>query len=118
MLARLHAEVDALQGLDLTGAGQRTAAGGLLARAWSGCAAGCPSFEHALVQEVEARGLPQERGARTVAQYLRGLLRLDPAEAHARVGAAHAAARRRSLAGELLPAKYEPVAAAQADGSI
>jgi hypothetical protein len=116
VLARMHAELDGLQALDLTGCSSEE-----LEAYWrekERLARRLPSLDHALVQEVGARGLPQERGVRTAAQYVRGLLRLDPTEAHGRVKAAEAAARRRALTGELLPAKFEAVAAAQQAGSI
>src|SRR6478672_3105631 len=116
VLSRAHAVVDELQGLDLTGYGteQREAYWRELER----LRCRIPSLEHPLVQEAEASGTLQERGARTVKQYLRWLLRLDPYEAHGRVEAAHAAARRRALTGQMLPAQYEAVAAAQDGGSI
>ena len=46
-----------------------------------------PTLDHALVLDAERRGLPQAHQVRGTGQLLRGLLRLDPAEAHGRVRA-------------------------------
>jgi Domain of unknown function (DUF222) len=73
---------------------------------------------HAQVLEIERRGLPAAQQIRTLGQFLRGLLRLDPGEAAGRVRAAEAAGARRALTGELLAPIYPAVAAAQADGEI
>jgi hypothetical protein len=74
--------------------------------------------DHAFVLEVEARALPSEVFVRSPAQFLRGLLRLDPHEANQRVQAAHAFGSRRAMTGEPLPAVFPEVAAAQAAGEI
>lgn len=116
VLARAHAALDELQGLDLTGCSDEQLLE--VMRAQERLRRRMPVFEHATVQEAEARGLPEQFRARTMRSFLRGLLRLDPGEAHGRVQAAEAAARRRSFTGELLPAKYAAVAAAQEQGSI
>ena len=55
---------------------------------------------------------------RRTGQWLRGLLRIDPGEAAGRVKAAHAFGRRRAMTGDLLPAPFAHVAAAQAAGEI
>ncbi len=94
VLARAHALVDELACLDLTGCTDEALEG--YWREKERLARRLPSLDHALVQEVETRGLPYERAVRTTAQYLRWLLRLEPTEAHGRVQAAQAAARRRS----------------------
>jgi hypothetical protein len=76
-----------------------------------------PSLDHRFISEAERRGLPAASCVKTVA-FLRGLLRLDPREAGARVRAAHAGAPRRALTGEPLPAEFPQVAAAQEAGEI
>ncbi len=53
-----------------------------------------------------------------MAALLRGLLRLDPAEAAARVRAAEVAGPRRTLTGDPMPAICPTVAAAQAAGDV
>src|SRR5579875_493070 len=77
-----------------------------------------PTVEARLLHEAEARGLPAAAGCRTTVPFLRGLLRLTPAEAHARVRAADAIGDRRMVTGEVLPPIYPVVAEAQASGSI
>src|SRR5579875_1974009 len=77
-----------------------------------------PTVEARLLHEAEARGLPAAAGCRTTVPFLRGLLRLTPAEAHARVEAADATRPRRAVTGQVLPPIYPVVAEAQASGSI
>lgn len=72
---------------------------------------------YALIAEADIRALPTTLGARSMTALLRGLLRIDPAEAHSRVQAA-AAAGPRQHAGQVLEPVFAQVAAAQADGSI
>jgi hypothetical protein len=75
-------------------------------------------IDHAAIAEVEARSLPAKHAVRTTGGFLRMLLHVDPAEAAARVRAAHAAGPRRAVTGEPLPALYPAVADAQAAGRI
>lgn len=77
-----------------------------------------PAVEARLVLEAETRNLPGEAGCRSTGQFLRGLLRVDSSEAHARVESAYAIGERRTVTGEPLPPAYPAVAAAQAVGSI
>src|SRR5579885_1982720 len=72
------------------------------------------SEEHALIAEVEQRGIAQARGMRSTAVLANRLLRITPAEARARVSAAADLGPRRGLTGEELPPIYPLVAAAQA----
>lgn len=94
-LARAHAVLDALAGLDLTGLADDE----LLAygREKERLRRRLAASDHAFVLEVEARALPSAVFVRSPGSFLRGLLRLDPHEAHQRVQAAHAAGRRRAL---------------------
>lgn len=115
-LATAHAALDELHRSDLTGCSDDELLA--LMREHERLRRRMPTFEHASIQEVGDRGLAEQCQTRSMRAFLRGLLRLDPGEAHGRVEACTATARRRSLAGELLPAKYEAVAAAQESGSI
>lgn len=76
------------------------------------------SVDHALIAEVETRGLARERGAGSSTALLVDLLRISPREAHARVGAAARLAPRRGLSGEPMPPEYPQTAFAQAAGTI
>jgi hypothetical protein len=115
-LSRAHAAVEELQGLDLTGLDDEA----LLAywRELERLRRRLPSLDHALVREGAGRGLVESLSVRSMPQLLRGLLRLDPGEASARVRAAEAAGPRRALTGQPLPAIFPAVAAAQAQGLI
>jgi hypothetical protein len=73
--------------------------------------------DHVFIGEVQRRGLPAANSVRMI-PFLRGLLRLDPREASARVRAAEAAGPRRALTGEPLPPAFAQVAAAEAAGEI
>jgi hypothetical protein len=75
-------------------------------------------IDHALFQEVQARHLAWTCGAKSITLLARHVLRISTAEASARVKAAEALGRRRSLTGELLAPIYAKVAAAQANGSV
>ncbi|SHG46847.1 protein of unknown function, partial [Jatrophihabitans endophyticus] len=76
------------------------------------------AMEHRLIAEAERRGLPFTCGAKNTAAFVRGLLRVHPREAVARVRAADAAAGRTTLTGETVPAPFPRVAAAQTEGTI
>jgi Domain of unknown function (DUF222) len=115
-LARSHVEVDALLARDLTGDSDDA-----LLESWrelERLRRRLAAVEHAFVLEAEARGLPHSSGCRNTATFLRGLLRLDPAEAAGRLRAAEAAGPRRSMTGESLAPAYPVVAAAQASGAL
>jgi hypothetical protein len=116
VLARLSAVVDELVGLDLS-----ACAGPQVLRLLQGLEAQTRRLavaDHGLLAEADRRGLADERGCRSTAVMLAGLLRLSPHEAAARVEAATRLAPRVSLTGEPMPAEYPQTAAAQADGAI
>ena len=70
------------------------------------------------MHEAQRRGLAFEHGARDEAAFVRGLLRVHPREAVARVRAAAAAGPQLTLTGETVPAPYEHVSRAQLSGAI
>ena len=115
-LARLQAEIEALQGADLTGLSEDEFLD--YARGLEQLRRRLPTLEHAVVAGVEQRGLLDKHKVRNVAQFLRGLLRIDPHEAAGRVAAAHALGARRALTGEILPPVFSAVAAAQTTGAL
>ena len=114
-LARIQAELLALQGEDLTRLSEEQVLE--YGRELERTQRLLPSLHHRFIADVERRGLPAASCVKMV-PFLRGLLRLDPREASARVAAAHAAAPRRALTGEPLPAVFAQVAAAQDAGEI
>jgi hypothetical protein len=114
-LARIQAELLALQADDLTALSDDQVLD--YGRQLERTRRLLPSLDHRFIGELEGRELPAASCLRTV-PFLRGLLRLDPREASARVSAAHAAGPRRALTGEPLPAVYPMVAAAQDAGEI
>ncbi|MDQ1463683.1 MAG: hypothetical protein QOC73_624 [Actinomycetota bacterium] len=77
-----------------------------------------PTVEHRLIGDVESRGTAREHACKTTANLLIQVLRINPREAGARVKAAAQLGPRRGLSGELLPAQFPQVAAAQAAGEI
>jgi hypothetical protein len=115
LLARVQADMLALQSADLGGLSddQLLEHGRQLERARRLL----PSLDARFIAELDARGLPASNCLRT-SSFLRGLLRLDPREAHSRVKAAQDLAPRRALTGESLPAVFAEVAAAQDAGEI
>ncbi len=76
------------------------------------------TVDHALIGEVDARGLAGERACRNTASLLGQVLRISPREAIDRVEAAADLGPRRALSGEVLPPVFPAVAAAQAAGVI
>ena len=115
-LARIEAELDRLDAFDLTSLSdeQLREYGREKERVRRRLAVS----DHAFIAEVEARALPSAVFVRSTGSFLRGLLRLDPHEAHQRVKAAKSFGARRALTGESLPAELPAVAAAQASGEI
>jgi uncharacterized protein DUF222 len=77
-----------------------------------------PVVDHALVSELEARSVAATLLARNTQAVLRGMLRLSPAEANARVQAAHRLGPRETVTGEVREPAYSAVAAAQAAGDL
>jgi hypothetical protein len=116
LLARLDAVLDELTTQDLT----RRADGQVLAllRELETRRNRFAVVDHAVIQEVQSRHLHSVCGAKTITVLARQILRVGISEASARVKAAEALGRRRSLTGELLAAIYGRVAAAQANGSV
>lgn len=115
-LSRAHAEVDVLLGCDTAflPTEELLASWRELERLRNRLAA----VEHRFVAEAESRGLPGEFGARDVPALIRGLLRVAPGDARARVRAADAAVSRTAVSGALQPAPFAEVAAAQVSGAI
>ena len=116
ILARLDAVLDDLVALDLTsrpGPDVLALLAGLESRVRR-----LAVVDQALVAEAHRRGLAAERGCRSTATLLVGLLRIAPHEAAARVSAAARLAPRVSLTGAPMPAEYPQTAAAQAEGAI
>ena len=62
-----------------------------------------PVLDHALIGELDQRGIAGELTARTTRSLLRDVLRLSPGQAKARYDAAVDLGPRRSLIGEVLP---------------
>jgi Domain of unknown function (DUF222) len=77
-----------------------------------------PVADHALIGELDQRGVAAELACRSTAALLRQLLRLTPGQARGRVDAAAHLGPRRALTGEPLPPRLAAVAAAQADGTL
>jgi len=77
-----------------------------------------PVVDHALVAELDQRGIAGELAVRDTKTLLRDALRLSPRQAKARYAAAVDLGPRRGLTGEALPPLLPAVAAAQADGAI
>ncbi|HEX8080720.1 MAG TPA: DUF222 domain-containing protein [Jatrophihabitans sp.] len=74
--------------------------------------------DHALVGELDRRGLAGQLVMASTSAVLQGLLRLSPHEAKDRVRAARACGPRHTPTGQPQPALRPALAAAQADGSI
>ena len=76
------------------------------------------SVEHAVVAEIDSRGIAVEAGCRSVPVFLRSLITITPGDAKRRYKAAIALAPGRALSGAVRPAIYPRTAAALADGSL
>ena len=116
MLARLSSVIDDLVGVDLS-----ARSGPQILALLQGLEDQVRRFavaDHRFVAEAERRGLAAERGCRSTAAMLTGLLHIAPHEAAARVSAAARLAPRVSFTGEPMPAEYPRTAAAQASGAI
>lgn len=72
--------------------------------------------DHALIGELDRRGLAGQLVMATTSAVLQGLLRLSPREAKDRVEAARACGPRHTLTGQPQPALRPVLAAAQSDG--
>lgn len=76
------------------------------------------TVDHAIIGEVEDRGLGRERGCKRTSGLLVQLLRISAGKANARVRAAKELAPRRGLTGQPMPPVFPQVAAAQAAGTV
>ncbi|HZE49651.1 MAG TPA: DUF222 domain-containing protein, partial [Jatrophihabitantaceae bacterium] len=77
-----------------------------------------PVIDHALIAELNQRGIAGEMGARDTHSLLRDVLRVTPSEAKRRIAVAGDLGPSRSLTGQPQPPLLPVVAAAQAEGSI
>ncbi len=77
-----------------------------------------PVVQHAVVADLDTRGLAAEFAMRDTASLLVDLLRLSRGEARGRVRSAASLGPRRAIDGTPLPPLFEAVAGAQAVGSI
>jgi hypothetical protein len=116
VVAAFGAAIDGLLGLDVAG---------LSGPELLGLLAGIevqvrrlPGVDHRLIADLEDRRVAAQLCQPNTAALLRGVLRLAPHVAKARVKAAADLGPRRTLTGEVLPALFERVAAAQAGGVI
>jgi uncharacterized protein DUF222/HNH endonuclease len=75
-------------------------------------------IDHALIGELDRRGLAGRLVMPSTSAVLQGLLRLSPHESKQRVQAARACGPRTTLTGQALPALLPQVAVAQAAGQI
>ena len=76
------------------------------------------SVQHAVVAELEARGVAGELGCASTAVVLSERLRIGRREATGRVRLAAQVGPRRAMSGQALPARFPQVAAAVAEGAI
>lgn len=74
--------------------------------------------DHALVAQLESRGVAHELAARTTSCLLQDMLRLSASEAGRRVHAARRMGPRRAMTGEELPPLRAEVAKGQAAGMV
>jgi hypothetical protein len=116
VVARLSTVVDELQNLDLTSLpGDDVLA---VLRDLEVQKRRLAAVDHALINEIDARGLAHERACRNTAALVTQLVRVSPSEATARVRAAADLGPRRGLTGQVLPPVFAQVATAQAVGTI
>jgi hypothetical protein len=115
-LGQLSAAVDTLVELDLSRLGRDDLL--TLLRGMEAQRRRLPVVDHALVAELDQRGVAGELAARDTKTLLRDVLRLSPRQAKARHAAAVDLGPRRGLTGEALPPLLPAVAAAQAAGTI
>jgi hypothetical protein len=116
VLTRFHDVVDELIALPLTGLDGDDVLGVL--RAVEAEHRRLAVVDHALIGEVEQRGLAVERGCASTERLLRQLLRVSVGEAGARTRAARDLGPRRGLTGEPLAPMFPRVAAAGRRGAI
>jgi hypothetical protein len=116
VLSELHAQLDDLFAADLA----RLDRDSLLdhTRELERARRRLAALDHALIAELDARGLGFELGCRNTAGLLRQVLRLSPYEANARVKAAAVLGPTRRLDGAAVAPVYPTVSGAQAAGAI
>ncbi len=105
-LALLTAAVDGLQNLNLTAPSDEQLLDVL--RELEAQKRRLAAVDHALIAEIEARGVARERGCAKSADLLVAVLRIAPGDANARVRAATELGPRRSLTGVALPPLLPP----------
>jgi hypothetical protein len=115
-IAQLRSVVDVLQALELTASTDEEVLEVL--RELEAQKRRLAAVDHRLIAEAEQRRLAAPRGCASTGALLRQLLRIEPAEASARVRAAAELGPRRALTGEPLPAIFPATAAACAAGLI
>jgi hypothetical protein len=76
------------------------------------------AVDHQVIVEVERRGLPGMHACASTVAFARQVLNVAPAEAKARVEAAHRLGPRQFPGGPVLPPEFPPTAAAVAEGVI
>jgi hypothetical protein len=116
VLDQLSAAVDVLTELDLTRLDRDELLAllrGMEVQRWR-----LPVVDHALVAELDQRGIAGELAARDTKTLLRDVLRLSPRQAKARYKAAVDLGPRRGITGADLPPLLPAVAAAQANGVL
>jgi hypothetical protein len=115
-VAALEAALDRLTGLALYPLSQEELL--TLVRRFETVRRRMPVVDHALVSELEQRSVAASLLARNAQAVLRGLLRLSPSEANARVQAARRLGPRETVTGEVREPAFPQVAAAQAAGDV
>ena len=105
-LALLTAAVDGLQNLNLTAPSDEQLLDVL--RELEAQKRRLAAVDHALIAEIEARGVARERGCAKSADLLVAVLRIAPGDANTRVRAATELGPRRSLTGVALPPLLPP----------
>jgi len=115
-LALLTAAVDGLQNLNLTAPSDEQLLDVL--RELEAQKRRLAAVDHALIAEIEARGVARERGCAKSADLLVAVLRIAPGDANTRVRAATELGPRRSLTGAALPPLFAAAAAASTQGVI
>jgi hypothetical protein len=115
-LQSIHVQLDALLGADLSSLDREALLE--VARESDRARRRLAAAGHALVAELDNRGVAYELGCKNTAALLRQLLRLSPSEAAGRVRAATLLTDQHTPSGAITAARYPLVAAAHADGDL
>jgi hypothetical protein len=115
-VAALHAGLDRFAALDWSSLSTAELVDAV--QQWEAHQRRSAAVSHALVAELDARGVAGEYARRSTTDLLVELLRIDAREAAGRVRAALELGPRRTVTGQVLPALFAQVAAAQADGEL